>query len=135
VAVSWRVVAVLARVVGELTDSRRAPANPYTSALYFQLALRLESMRVSVSRLTQADLVAGGISQELAREVVVAAVAAGAAPLGGRRRGGLAPLIHGIGRPLGAPRGGGQRRGRRRGRRVEQQMHALELLKNPKLAA
>jgi hypothetical protein len=60
----------LARIVGELSESPRAPSNPYTTALYFQLALRLESMRVSAKRLTKGDLAAAGISAELAREVV-----------------------------------------------------------------
>lgn len=60
----------LARIVGELSESPRAPSNPYTTALYFQLALRLESMRVSATRLTKGDLAAAGISTELAHEVV-----------------------------------------------------------------
>ena len=61
----------LARIAGELTDARRKPANVYTTALYFQLALRMESMRVSASRLTSADLSAANISPELARAVVL----------------------------------------------------------------
>jgi hypothetical protein len=69
----------LARVVGELTEARCAPANPYTTALYFQLALRLESIRVSVSRLSKADIAAAGISEELEREVLLGHGAGGAA--------------------------------------------------------